>query len=135
MTLGEFIKQYRVEHGLSKRAFAMMADISVQQVSNIERGLGNNGKPMTSTMKTYTKIADAVGIPEKDFLRLLNDDLRVNPSDSAGADDDYDILALRKELRTNYALRILLDSRGNTTQEDLLAAAALINKRKEERNQ
>lgn len=127
MTLGEFIKQYRAEHGLSKRAFAMMADISVQQVSNIERGLGNNGKPMTSTMKTYTKIADAVGIPEKDFLRLLNDDLRVNPS------EDGDILALREEVRSNYALRALLDATDNATEEDLLVAAAIIKQRKEER--
>lgn len=129
MTLGEFIKQYRAEHGLSKRAFAMMADISVQQVSNIERGLGNNGKPMTSTMKTYTKIADAVGIPEKDFLRLLNDDLRVNPS------EDGDILALREEVRSNYALRALLDATDNATEEDLLVAAAIIKQRKEERGQ
>lgn len=127
MTLGEFIKQYRAEHSLSKRAFAMMADISVQQVSNIERGLGNNGKPMTSTMKTYKKIADAVGIPEKDFLRLLNDDLRVNPS------EDGDILALREEVRSNYALRALLDATDNATEEDLLVAAAIIKQRKEER--
>ena len=129
MTLGEFIKQYRAEHGLSKRAFAMMADISVQQISNIEKGLGNNGKPMTSTMKTYKKIADAVGIPEKDFLRLLNDDLRVNPS------EDGDILALREEVRSNYALRALLDATDNATEEDLLVAAAIIKQRKEERGQ
>lgn len=127
MTLGEYIIQYRKEHGLSKRAFAMMADISVQQISNIEKGLGNNGKPMTSTMKTYKKIADAVGIPEKDFLRLLNDDLRVNPS------EDGDILALREEVRSNYALRALLDATDNATEEDLLVAAAIIKQRKEER--
>lgn len=129
MTLGEYIIQYRKEHGLSKRAFAMMADISVQQISNIEKGLGNNGKPMTSTMKTYKKIADAVGIPEKDFLRLLNDDLRVNPS------EDGDILALREEVRSNYALRALLDATDNATEEDLLVAAAIIKQRKEEREQ
>lgn len=127
MTLGEYIIQYRKEHGLSKRAFAMMADISVQQISNIEKGLGNNGKPMTSTMKTYKKIADAVGIPEKDFLRLLNDDLRVNPS------EDGDIIALREEVRSNYALRALLDATDNATEEDLLVAAAIIKQRKEER--
>ena len=129
MTLGEYIIQYRKEHGLSKRAFAMMADISVQQISNIEKGLGNNGKPMTSTMKTYKKIADAVGIPEKDFLWLLNDDLRVNPS------EDGDIIALREEVRSNYVLRALLDATDNATEEDLLVAAAIIKQRKEERGQ
>lgn len=129
MTLGEFIKQYRDEHDLSKRAFAMMVGISVQQVSNIEKGVGNNGKPMTSTMKTYQKIADAIGISEKEFLSLLNDDIRVNPS------EDGDMLALREEVRSNYALRALLDATDNATEEDLLAAAAIIKQRKEERGQ
>jgi len=81
MTLSEFIKQYREQHGLSIRAFAAMADISPQQISNIEKGTGNNGKPMTSTMSTYKKIADAVGMTEQDFLNMLNDNVSVNPED------------------------------------------------------
>lgn len=80
MTLGEFIKSYRHEHGLSKRAFAIQTGVSVQQISNIENGVGNNGKPMTSTMKTYKKIADGIGMSEVDFLSLLNDNVLVNPS-------------------------------------------------------
>ena len=81
MTLSEFIKQYRKQHGLSIRAFAAMAGISLQQISNIEKGIGNNGKPMTSTMSTYKKIANAIGMSEQDFLNMLNDDVSVNPND------------------------------------------------------
>lgn len=82
MTLGEFIKKYREEHGLSVRYFASLSGISPQQIINIEKGVGNDGKPMTSTMKTYQKIARAVQMDEKDFMNLLNDNVVVNPSDS-----------------------------------------------------
>lgn len=82
MTLGEFIKQYREEHGLSVRYFASLADMSPQQIINIERGFGNDGKPMTSTMKTYQKVARAVLMDEKDFMNMLNDNVVVNPSES-----------------------------------------------------
>ena len=80
MTLGEFIKTYRDEHNLSLRSFASMVGMSTQQISNIEKGIGNDGKPMTSTMKTYKKIAEAIGMTESDFLNMLSDDVRVNPS-------------------------------------------------------
>jgi SOS-response transcriptional repressor LexA len=80
MNLGEFIKQYREEHGLSIRQFAAFVGMSPQQVLNIERGLGSNRKPMSSTMNTYKKIAEAVGMSETDFLNLLNDNVTVNPS-------------------------------------------------------
>ena len=82
MTLGEFIKKYREEHGLSVRYFPSLSGMSPQQIINIERGVGNDGKPMTSTMKTYQKIAKAVQMDEKDFMNMLNDNVVVNPSDS-----------------------------------------------------
>ena len=78
MTLGEFITKYRLEHDLSQRAFAAKVNMSVQQIANIERGIGNNGKPMTSNMRTYTKIAAGLGIDETEFFRMLNDSVVVN---------------------------------------------------------
>ena len=81
MTLAEFIKQYRTEHGMSIRSFAAMVGMSPQSILNIERGIGSDGKPMTSTMKTYAKIANAIGMTEKDFLNLLNDNVLINPGD------------------------------------------------------
>ena len=80
MTLGEFVKRYREEHNLSIRSFASNSGISPQQIINIENGTGNDGKPMTSTMRTYKKIANAVGMDETEFLKYLNDDVAVNPS-------------------------------------------------------
>lgn len=80
MTLGEFVKRYREEHNLSVRSFANLSGVSPQQIINIENGIGNDGKPMTSTMRTYRKIASAVGMDETEFLKHLNDDVAVNPS-------------------------------------------------------
>lgn len=87
MTLGEFIKQYREEHKLSIRAFASLVGMSTQQISNIEKGIGNDGKPMTSTMKTYKKIAEAIGMTENDFLNMLSDNVTVNPTHPVSDDD------------------------------------------------
>ena len=81
MTLGEFITQYREQHKLSIRAFASKAGMSPQQILNIERNVGSNGKPMlSSTMKTYKRIAETVGMSETDFLNMLNDNVTVNPT-------------------------------------------------------
>ena len=66
---------------MSQRAFASMVGMSPQQICNIERELGSSRKPFTSTMNTYKKIAEAIGMSEVDFLNLLNDNVRVNPSE------------------------------------------------------
>ena len=79
MTLGEFCTGYRKEHDLSVRSFAAMVNMSPQQIINIEKGIGNDGKPMTSTMKTYTKIANGVGMEEQAFMKMLNDNVIINP--------------------------------------------------------
>jgi transcriptional regulator with XRE-family HTH domain len=79
MTLGEFVKTYRLKHDLSIRAFASIAGMSPQAIGNIEKGIGNDGKPMTSTMKTYQRIAKAVGLTENELMRKLSDDVLINP--------------------------------------------------------
>ena len=112
MTLGEFIKKYREEHGkMSIRSFADLVDISPQQIINIEKGVGNNGKPMTSTMKTYKKIAKAIGMDEKDFMNMLNDNVLVNPSDKKIPDTVSDAEVLEDNTSTikecNVVMRTL----------------------------
>ena len=101
MTLSEFIIEYRKEHNMSSRAFARMVKMSPQQITNIEHGVGSNGKPMTSTMKTYKKIAEAIGMTEQDFLNMLNDNVLVNPNEKSP-----DILA--ETLSDNQAINELM---------------------------
>ena len=123
MTLGEFITQYCEEHGMSDRAFATLVGISPQQIGNIKRGIGNNGKPMSSTMNTYKKIASAIGMDETDFLNMLNDNVSVNP-----ADDDSNLPA-RQEMRDE--MRILFSAAEDAPASALLEAAALLMRYKE----
>ena len=115
MTLAEFIKQYRIDHNMSIRAFAAFVGMSPQQILNIERGLGSSGKPMTSTMKTYSKIATAIGMTETDFLNMLNDNVLVNPSDEkipiTKSDGQYMVIDLT--MLTDHqkeAIQTILDS-------------------------
>jgi transcriptional regulator with XRE-family HTH domain len=51
MKIGEAIKQYREEHGLSQRTFARRCDLSNAQISWLEIGVGSNGKPLTTPKK------------------------------------------------------------------------------------
>lgn len=122
MTLGEFVKQYREEHSLSVRAFASLVGISPQSVINIETGIGNNGKPMTSTMKTYRKIADGIGMSEQDLLNMLSDNVLVNPSSN---------YAIREELLNSPAFRILMDQVDGADEDAIMAAAEWLRKQKE----
>lgn len=85
MTLGEYIKKYRTEHELSGRAFAEMAGMSNQYVSNLERGKNNSGGPISPTMEIYAKVARATGISEIDLLKMLNDEVTVNPKSELSA--------------------------------------------------
>lgn len=80
MTLSEYIKNYREKNELSVRAFAALSGLSPQYVSNLERGTNNNGKPISPTIDTYTKVARATGIGELDLLKMLNDNVVVNPT-------------------------------------------------------
>ena len=59
MTLGEYVKAYREEHGLSQRGFARLVGLSNTYISYLEkesnyRGLGNN-----PTADVYRAIAKA----------------------------------------------------------------------------
>lgn len=80
MTLGDYIRAYREEHDLSLREFGALAELSPQYVSNLEKGINNNGKPLSPTMATYTKIAKAIGISEGKLLSAVDDFVKVNPA-------------------------------------------------------
>lgn len=72
MTLGEIIKHYRDEHGLSQREFAELAGISNQYVSLLEKGVNNDGKPLSPRMSMYNTIAETIGIPINDLLTITS---------------------------------------------------------------
>lgn len=81
MKLGEYIKNYRNAHdNMSYHQFADLVGLSVQYVSNLEKGINNDGKPISPTMTTFGKIADGTGITLSALLHMIDDSCNVNPS-------------------------------------------------------
>lgn len=91
MTLGEYVKNYREQYGISLRDFGKMVDISGQHVSNLEKGLH---KP---TMELFAKVAKATGKTTLELCALLDDEIIVNakektPSYNESVEDVIDML-------------------------------------------
>lgn len=112
MTLGEYIKQYREEHRLSGRAFAIQCGISPQYVTNIESGLNNDGKPLSPTLETYSKIAKGTGLSLNELLSLVYDDVRINPREAGITEDEWSMIERFR----------LLDERGKALIKAILEA-------------
>ncbi|MGM0365212.1 MAG: helix-turn-helix domain-containing protein [Actinomycetota bacterium] len=62
-TLGTNIKNYRQKKGISQDRLAKLADITLTTLVKIETG--NNNNP---TIKTLTRIADALNVTVNDLL-------------------------------------------------------------------
>lgn len=62
MTLGEYIKQYRIEHSLSQRQFAAACGLSYGYISMIEKGVNSStGAPIVPTLQTMRSLAKGMG--------------------------------------------------------------------------
>lgn len=79
MKIGDYIKQYRTEHDLSGRAFAKLANLSVQHEANLENGTNSDGTPLKLSMPMVKKVAAATGIGQVELLLMLDEEVTVNP--------------------------------------------------------
>lgn len=76
MTLGEFIRKYCDEHGMSLQQFAENANMSKAYVSMIVRGKNpSTGKPVSPTLESYENIAAAAGTTLYDLLQITEKDI------------------------------------------------------------
>ena len=78
MTLGEFIKSYRIEHKESLRSFAKRANISPTYVSYLEKGETQRGKKPIASIETYRNIASATGITLDYLIKIVDDEISLN---------------------------------------------------------
>lgn len=70
MTLGEIIKVYCHEHGMSMQQFADLSNVSKAYVSMLVRGTNpSTGKPVSPTLETLSNIASAMGTSLHDLLQ------------------------------------------------------------------
>lgn len=78
MKLKDITKQYREQHGMSKREFGRKCGFSNAYVSVLESGVNpHTGETLKPTVHTYTKIAKAMGISLNDLLNMLDDNEHV----------------------------------------------------------
>lgn len=79
MVLGEYIKAYRQEHGLSQRGFAAISGLTNGYVSMLENNKHpKTGEPIAPTIETYKKVADATGLSFDALLALVDDNVSLN---------------------------------------------------------
>jgi len=87
MTLGDLIRQYREEHGLSQRQFAQICGLSNGYISLLELGYNRRtGKPVSPMLTQFHKLAKGMGMTIDDLLRILGDEVVINLSSS----EEYD---------------------------------------------
>lgn len=92
MELGEMVKEFRKQHGLSQRQFADMVGLSNQQISNIERGCNSKGEEFTPNMATYNKLAAAMYMSVAELILETADEIPLNPVDLQLSDDEMKLI-------------------------------------------
>lgn len=74
MTIGEYLKKYRAEHGLSQRQFAALCGVSNGYISMLETGINTStGQPIIPTLQTMRKISGAMGLTIHQVLSEVDD--------------------------------------------------------------
>ena len=122
MTLGEYINNYLIEHDMSIREFARLADISHTYVSYIVNGKTGRGTKPVLTIDKYKKIARAMNMDVNDLLAAVDVDIAIK--------EPVDNMSERENMRAE--MRILFDAAEDAPASALLEAAALIMRYKEQ---
>lgn len=73
MKIGEYIQNYREEHGLSQRAFANRCNLSHVVIQSIERGFRDNGDPYLPRFDTIRKLARGMGMSAESLVSQCDD--------------------------------------------------------------
>lgn len=74
MTIGELIEQYCRRTGTTNQRFAELCGVSKGYISQLINGRNpTTGRPITPTLETYIKIAEAMGISIDDLFRQIDD--------------------------------------------------------------
>lgn len=75
MFLGDIIKEYRIIHQMSLRAFANRCGLSYTYISMLEKNKDyRTGKPIAPTLESVKAIANAMNISIDELLKTLDDE-------------------------------------------------------------
>lgn len=127
MTIGELIRQYCYEHGMSNLRFAQKCGLSKGYISMLVNGKNpKTGKPLKPTLETYGQIAKAMGITVDELFQSI-EDVPVTLSVPARSDpDDDDTWTLRQEERDDPDRKALFMLSKYGSAKDIRQVNALI---------
>lgn len=79
MTLGDLIREYREQHGMSMEEFARLSGLSKGYISMLEKNKNpRNGKPIVPSIATYDGVAIAMHVSAAELMEKVgekNDEL------------------------------------------------------------
>ena len=83
MTLGDIIKKYRVEHGISMDEFSRQSGISKTYVWMLERNINSKtGREIVPTIEYIQKAAKGMFMDFDELFALIGDDVKVKLDDT-----------------------------------------------------
>lgn len=136
-SIGEMIKKYRQEHGMSMDEFASRCGLSKAYISLIERGKNTRSdKPIVPSIDTVKAIADVLGVDLNVLLRSMGYDAPMNTVIYGGNGyySEPDAAALADELLHNEDLRVLFSASRDLTEEQMRDAYKYIKYLKAQNN-
>lgn len=84
MTLGQKIKSYRKDHGLSMQAFADLSGLSKAYIAFLEKGINpSSGRAISPTLETFIKLARAMRMSVDTLMNSLDKNQPVTVNQSA----------------------------------------------------
>lgn len=104
MELGELIRNYCDEHGMSNREFARRSGITASTLTYYFNG--KNGSKVSPNSETLNKIAKTMGLLPEELVACLNDEELITVNDNYPlSDNEYQLIQLfRKVPESDQAL-------------------------------
>lgn len=141
-SIGEMIKKYRQEHGMSMEEFGRRCGLSKAYISLIERGKNTrSNKPIVPSIDTVKAIANVLGVDLNVLLRSMGYNAPMNTVitiEPGYGDNGYysepDAAALADELLHNEDLRVLFSASRDLTEEQMRDAYKYIKYLKAQNN-
>lgn len=73
MTLGDYVKKYRLDHSLSMDDFATLSGLSKGYISMLEKNKNpRNDKPIVPSIVTFKKVSSAINVSLDELMRLVD---------------------------------------------------------------
>lgn len=111
MTLGNIIENYRNEHHMSQRQFALKCGLSNGYIDMLEKNRNpNTGKPIRYSTDVLKKVAAVMGITGDELVRMIDGNTEILLIDAGSSTTDLKSEIFKKIARLDPDSCIRLDA-------------------------